>query len=49
MARTLLAIYPRPGHRYDEMLDEDGRVREHWRNLFIHLDGVAPVDRKSVV
>lgn len=42
MARTLLAIYPRPGHRYDEMLDEDGRVREHWRNLFIHLDGVAP-------
>lgn len=42
MARTLLAIYPRPGHRYDEMLDEGGRVRDHWRNLFIHLDGVAP-------
>ena len=42
MARTLLAIYPRPGHRYDEMLDDDGRVREHWRNLFIHLDSVAP-------
>jgi uncharacterized circularly permuted ATP-grasp superfamily protein/uncharacterized alpha-E superfamily protein len=42
MARTLLAIYPRPSHRYDEMLDEDGQVREHWRNLFLHLDGVAP-------
>lgn len=42
MARTLLAIYPRSEHRYDEMLDADGRVRAHWRNLFIHLDGVAP-------
>ncbi|WP_303785980.1 circularly permuted type 2 ATP-grasp protein [Azovibrio restrictus] len=42
MARTLLAIYPRPGHRYDEMLDDDGRVREHWRKLFIHLDSVTP-------
>lgn len=42
MARTLLAIYPRAGHRYDEMLDAAGRVREHWRKLFIHLDSVTP-------
>jgi len=42
MARTLLAIYPRADNRYDEMLDDGGRVREHWRKLFVHLDAVAP-------
>jgi uncharacterized circularly permuted ATP-grasp superfamily protein/uncharacterized alpha-E superfamily protein len=42
MARTLLAIYPHSAHRYDEMLDTAGRVRAHWRKLFIHLDIVTP-------
>ena len=42
MARTLLAIYPQSARRYDEMLTEDGAVRPHWRQFFIHLDSVAP-------
>ncbi len=42
MARTLLAIYPRNAHRFDEMLTAAGAVRPHWRRFFIHLDAVAP-------
>ena len=41
MARTLLAIYPNPGRRYDEMMSADGTVRPHWSRFFNHLDAVA--------
>ena len=44
MARTLLAIYPHSGRRYDEMLMADGNVRPHWRRFFDHLDAVSPED-----
>ena len=46
MARTLLAIYPQSARRYDEMLTEDGAVRSHWRQFFIHLDSVAPEEMR---
>jgi len=42
MARTLLAIYPQRARRYDEMLEDDGAVRPHWRKFFNHLDAAAP-------
>lgn len=42
MARTLLAIYPRNPHRYDELLDQNGRMRAHWQHLFEHLDAAPP-------
>mgnify|MGYP003418246553 FL=1 len=42
MARTLLAIYPQSARRYDEMLTDEGAVRPHWQQFFIHLDSVAP-------
>ena len=46
MARTLLAIYPRSAHRYDEMLSASGMVRPHWRQFFIHLDSVSPEEMR---
>ncbi len=42
MARTLLAIYPQTTRRYDEMLSEQGAVRDHWREFYRHLDSVGP-------
>lgn len=46
MARTLLAIYPRSAHRYDEMLSGSGMVRPHWRQFFVHLDSVSPEEMR---
>ena len=47
MARTLLAIYPHSGRRYDEMLNAEGAVRPHWKLFFNQLDAVAPEEMRQ--
>ena len=40
--RELLANYPLPDGRYDEMLAEQGKPRAHWQPLFEQLAGTPP-------
>ena len=42
MMRELLANYPPPGDRYDEMLAAQGKPRAHWRPLFEQLGATSP-------
>jgi uncharacterized circularly permuted ATP-grasp superfamily protein/uncharacterized alpha-E superfamily protein len=42
MPRTLLTNYPRQTDRFDEMLDDDGRLRPSWRVFLDHLDNATP-------
>ena len=43
MPRALLINYTAPPDRYDEMLDADGNVRPHWRDLMQLLKDASPV------
>ncbi|MDR2789323.1 MAG: circularly permuted type 2 ATP-grasp protein [Candidatus Accumulibacter sp.] len=46
MPRTLLTNYPRQTDRFDEMLDDAGRLRPSWRVFFDHLDNAAPKEMR---
>jgi uncharacterized circularly permuted ATP-grasp superfamily protein/uncharacterized alpha-E superfamily protein len=45
---TILAGYKPRAHNFDEMMDSDGRVREHWRPFLRMLAALGPgeVDRR---
>ncbi len=34
MPRQLLAVYPHPSPRHDEMFEPSGAVRDHWRAVW---------------
>ncbi len=42
LARLFDAYRPLPGH-YDEMVDDNGSVRPHWRRLVDTLRALSPV------
>ena len=46
-AADLLASYRPPPGSYDELLDDNGQPREHWRRMLNDLAGLAPEQRVS--
>ncbi len=46
-ASDLLAGYKPPKGSYDELLDSNGRPREHWKRILNDLAGLAPQQRVS--